>query len=294
MPLRSRRCFIHAGRRRARIDAFDDARHEARAGNRRRRRAPRARRGSSTGACGDGAAATSGAPVTAATSRAMPSTDRQSARFGVILSVISVSSSCEHVADVRTHASVRRQLEQARGIGVDAELARGAQHSLRFDAAHRRRGDAKAAGKLRADGCARRLHAGGGVGRAADDAQALGRADVDRAHAQAIGVRMRIDLVDPARRRRRRRAGRPARTTRLRARPSSAVRTSPRCRAADRPSCAASVRRISSESSAPARPPEGRWRLLGGSERSERGGRHANWRRKRRSFSKNRRRSLTP
>ena len=89
MPLRSRRRFIQAG-----VGAS--------------RRSPRSRdtkRGHASGSSTctarcrrlvTGVVAAlgglSGAPVTAATSRAMPRIDRQSARFGVILSVMSASS----------------------------------------------------------------------------------------------------------------------------------------------------------------------------------------------------------
>ena len=184
-----------------------DARNEARASDGVVDAARRARRGLSTGVAATGGAA-SGMPVMAAMSRAMPSTDRQSARFGVILSVISVSSSASASRRSAPDAARPAEAPASRRVVVDAELARRAQHALRFDAAHRGRARcASPPGSSRADGRARRQHADGGVGRAADDAQAARRADVDHAYAKPVGVRMRTRLRRSARRRRRRRAG---------------------------------------------------------------------------------------
>ena len=220
---------------------------------------------------GDAAAGggTSGAPVTAATSRAMPSTDRQSARFGVILSVISASSSCEHVAHVGAHGRVVGQREQARGIGVDAELARRstACPAIRRRASSRRRCEA------RREALRRRSRTGAFMPAAALGApqtmrKALGRTDVDRAHAQAIGVRMRIDLVDPAHDDAG--EGRGGRLGRLDLEPGHRQPF-------------AQARGIERGIDHRAQPAFGEFH-----------GDLANWRRKRRSFSKNRRRSLTP
>ena len=90
MPERSRRCFIHAG-----VGAFGSMPSIRRATKRgqacssitRTARVPLyvTGVGGTTGRC-------NGAPVIAATSRAMPASDRQSARLGVSFSVISVSS----------------------------------------------------------------------------------------------------------------------------------------------------------------------------------------------------------
>ena len=149
MP-RALEALLHPRRRgRLRIDAVDQARDEARARLRvldahgaraverdRRRRRRRA-------AC-------SGAPVIAATSRAMPASDRQSARLGVILSVISVSSSASASRSGVPGVSDGVEREQAARVVVDAELLGRAQHAARFDAAHRRALDREAAGQRRA------------------------------------------------------------------------------------------------------------------------------------------------
>ena len=106
------------------------------------------------------------------------------------------------------------------------------------------------------------LHAGGGIGRAADDRERRAGAGVDGADAQPVGVRMRRDGVDRGRRRRRERRRGAARPPRLRARPSSARSHS----AAESSGGSASVR----------------------SQRSENfiaGSRYANCRRNPRSFS---------
>ena len=76
------------------------------------------------------------APVSAATSRATPSTDRQSARFGVSLSV-STWSSRPSAARTSLPGFALRQLQQPAVILRQAELARRAQHALALDAAQR-------------------------------------------------------------------------------------------------------------------------------------------------------------
>ena len=90
-PERSRRCFIHAGvGARGSMPSISRAtkRGHASGSSTRTGRTPSNVTGVAATAGG-----TNGAPVMAATSCAMPAMDRQSARLGVILSVISVSSS---------------------------------------------------------------------------------------------------------------------------------------------------------------------------------------------------------
>jgi len=91
MPERSSRRFIHPG-----VGACGSMPSISRAAKRGQASGASTRTGRApSNVTGTAAAAgsASGAPVTAATSRAMPAIDRQSARFGVIFSVISVSSS---------------------------------------------------------------------------------------------------------------------------------------------------------------------------------------------------------
>ncbi len=77
----------------------------------------------------------SGAPVSAATSRATPSTDRQSALFGVSLMVNLRSFELVVVADVLADRRVVRQFQQAAVVFRQLQFARRAQHALRLDAA---------------------------------------------------------------------------------------------------------------------------------------------------------------
>jgi hypothetical protein len=111
----------------------------------------------------------------------------------------------QHVVEIergaQRHPGLQRGVErqQSARVLVDAELLRGAQHALRFDAAHRGALDRESAGQHGAFQGHRREHAGGGVRRTADDLELLGRAYVDDANAQAIGVgmlRQRIDAAD--------------------------------------------------------------------------------------------------
>ena len=103
----------------------------------------------------------------------------------------------------RTSAPIGRlvvEREQAFVVVGELELARRAQHAAALDAADLADLDPERLARallrrrqLGADQRARRLHAGAHVGRAADDGERLGRADVDLADAQAIGVRVRRD-----------------------------------------------------------------------------------------------------
>jgi hypothetical protein len=77
--------------------------------------------------------------------------------------------------------------------------------------------------QLGADERARRLHPGAHVRRAADDRERLASADVDRADAQPIGVRMRLDRSTLATTTPRNGGARRA-SPRPRGRPSSAAR----------------------------------------------------------------------
>ncbi len=207
MPLRSMRCFIHAG-----VGALGSMPSMIRPTNRGQaagsstRTSRRMAEATGTGAAAGG---TSGAPVTAATSRAMPSSDRQSARLGVSFSVISVSSSASASRSEGADRRIGGQGEQARRVVVDAEFLRRAQHPLRRDPAYGGRLDRHAARKQRADQRAGHLHAGRRVGRAAHDGQRRAGTGVDRAQAQPVGVGMRRHRLDPrhddARKRRRRR-----------------------------------------------------------------------------------------
>ena len=201
----------------------------------------------------------------AATSRAMPSSDRQSARLGVSLSVISVSSSAS--ASRRSAPGGERRRRARAGPPRRRRCPSSfAEHSmpLRLDAAHRRALDREAAGQharrraRTAPSCRRRRWA-----RRRRSCSALAAAGVDRAHAQAVGVRDAARRARCARRRRRRTAARRARRPRPRG-PAivSRVAQRPRCRAADRHSV--------------------RSQCFGEFHRADP---YANWRRKRRSFS---------
>ena len=159
----------------------------------------------------------SGAPVSAATSRATPKTLRPWPRFGVSLSVKIVSSSCRcWRRSAPTGARVVEDQQAAVVLG-ELELARRAEHAAALDAADLADLDAKRLGvvalarrrQLGADARQRHLDAGAHVRRAADDLQRLAAAGVHLADAQLVGVRMLGDLEhlgdDDAVERRRRR-----------------------------------------------------------------------------------------
>ena len=76
--------------------------------------------------------------MSAATSRAMPSTLMQSPRFGVRLTSSTTSSRPSASTSGCAGRQVRRQLEQAGAIVRQAELARRAEHAERFHAAQLR------------------------------------------------------------------------------------------------------------------------------------------------------------
>jgi len=77
-------------------------------------------------------------------------------------------------------------------LDIEAELARGADHPLGFDAAKRRLFDADAAGEGGAGKRHGHLLAGRHVGSPAHDLQIGSLADIHRAKAQLIGVRVRF------------------------------------------------------------------------------------------------------
>ena len=176
--------LLHPRRRRRRgVDAVDQPRDEARTRGGvldAHLRASRRSRPVSPRACGSATARR----CAAATSRAMPASDRQSARFGVSLSVSSASSSASASRKIGAGRECIVERQQAAGVVGQPELLRGAEHAVRLDAAHRRALDRESAGQHRAFERARREHARGGVRRAADD-RSCRAADVDHADATA-------------------------------------------------------------------------------------------------------------
>ena len=264
MPLRSSRC-LHPRRASAPSGSMPsiDAAGEARAGVGVLDAHARGAALAGDRARGSPAGATSGAPVMAATSRAMPSIDRQSARLGVSFSVISVSSSASAARRSAPTTRVVGQREQSGRVVVDAEFLRRAQHALRFDAAHRRargsRGRRAAARRRarRAPSCRRRRWA---RRRRSAAARPRRRRRCTRAGGRrsGCGATASIRADDDAGERRRGGRG----VLDFEARHRQLVAQARRVERRIRPACAASVRRISSMA-----------------------GPYANWRRKRRSFS---------
>ena len=221
---------LHPGRRRRRgVHVADHARRRSGRNLRDRRSSPGTSRRSARGPVGV-SGGTSGAPVSAATSRATPSTDRQSARFGVSLSVRSRSSSASTSRTIAADRRVGRQREQARRGRRRAPARRRAQHAR----ATRRRApsrllDRRVPGQLGADERARRLHPGRDVRRAADDRERSRPAPhrpctrVSRSAFGMLGDRQHLRRPRP-----RRTAARPGRSLRPRGRPSSAGARAPR------------------------------------------------------------------
>ena len=179
--------------------------------------------------------------VSAATSRATPSTLMQSPRFGVRLTSRIVSSSPSAATSDCPVCSSGAQLQQAAGFVGKAKLARRAQHAERLDATQLRLLDLEVARQHRADHRERRLHAGSRVRRAADDLHALA-VPVSTGHTlslSASGCCYALEDVahDDARQRRRRGQQR----LRSRGRPSSGARRDPSLPATDRRSTHATI-----------------------------------------------------
>jgi hypothetical protein len=99
-------------------------------------------------------------------------------------------------ADVGAHRRVLGQRVEAGVVLGETELARRAQHAEGLDAAQLGLLDLELAGQHRADHRARHLHAGGGIGRAADDLQQLAGTGVDLAELELVGVGVLLRLDD--------------------------------------------------------------------------------------------------
>ena len=143
--------FIHAGvGARASMPSIDP-RREARAGVLVLDRARRASRRWSTAHRRDRRQRDGAAPVIAATSRAMPSIDRQSARFGRELQRDQRVVESERLPQVGAERERRGQHEQARRV-VGRVPSSVAEHSMPCDSTPRIvvRADREAAGQLRA------------------------------------------------------------------------------------------------------------------------------------------------
>lgn len=94
------------------------------------------------------------------------------------------------------HRRIVRQLEQARGVTVQAKLLGRAQHAIGRHTAQLGRLDRQLA-DLRTDQGQWRDQASARIGRTADDLQQLALPRVDAAHLQAIGLRMAHRRDDP-------------------------------------------------------------------------------------------------
>jgi hypothetical protein len=88
------------------------------------------------------------APAMAATSRATPVSDRQSARFGVSFSVENIVVEIEILADRLPDRRIGRQHQQARGVFGNAQFLGRTEHAGRLDAAHLGDLDREIAGQL--------------------------------------------------------------------------------------------------------------------------------------------------
>ena len=105
------------------------------------------------------------------------------------------------LTDVLADGRVGRQFQQPAVIVGELELARRAQHAVAFHAAQLADLDVKrlavlARRQLGADERAGHADARAGVGRAADDGEQLRTARIDLAHAQAVGIRVGLGLLD--------------------------------------------------------------------------------------------------
>ncbi len=85
---------------------------------------------------------------------------------------------------------IGRQNQEARGVFGDPQFPGRTEHARRLDAAHPGDLDHEIAGQLRARQGARHALADGDVRRAADDGRRLAAARIDPADIQAVGIRM--------------------------------------------------------------------------------------------------------
>ncbi len=99
----------------------------------------------------------------------------------------------ERLAQRRARHEFVRQLEDSFVLFGKPEFACRAQHARRLDAAEPRLPDHFAGSESCAFECERRLHAGAHIGRAADDLQASRAAGRDLADGQLVGTRMLLD-----------------------------------------------------------------------------------------------------
>ena len=272
-PARRRRSCIHSGVAPRLSSAADAARERSAARPRRRQhRAPgRAdRRRPANRRCAS--AASVRPPVSAATSRATPSTDIESPRFGVDLEFEHRVVERQVLAQRSADGRISRQFEQARR-GLAARPSSFAEHSMPADSTPRSFAAliVQSARQHRAHRGERRLQTERAHSPRRRRSAAARRAVSTLADAQLVGFRMRRD----------RRRSRPT-TTPLNAGAagSSAFDFEARKRQATR-----ELLRRSQGMSTHSREP-GQRQLHDHPPR--------NWRRKRRSFSKNSRRSFTP
>jgi hypothetical protein len=217
-----------------------------------------------------------GAPVRAATSRATPSSDRQSARFGVSLSVSRRSSRSRWrrmsspTGAAASGPADRRRLRQCRVPGR-------AEHAEGLDAAHLADLDLKTTRQLGAGQRTRHLDPGGSVrARRRRSAAVRRRRRRPGTDVEAIGIRMPVDGEhlrddDPSK------AGATVSSSSTTSRPAMVSRCENSARAGG-----------VDEAAKPG------FREFHARSRSEGKRGQTNCRRKRRSPSKNRRRSLTP
>ena len=107
----------------------------------------------------------------------------------------------EHVAHICANRRLGRQFEQATMVFAQLQFAGRAQHALAFDTAQLTQLDQErlavlARRQFGADQGARHLDADPRVRRTTDDVQQAAAANIDLAHAQAIGIRMLDRLPD--------------------------------------------------------------------------------------------------
>ncbi len=108
-------------------------------------------------------------PLSAATSRAIPRTLIASPRFGVTLICRTWSSRVSTSRKLRPRGVAPGKFENAFRLIAEAELARAAQHPVRFHVAKSCGPDRHVTGKLRPDECHRGSQPGARITRTTDD-----------------------------------------------------------------------------------------------------------------------------
>jgi hypothetical protein len=181
------------------------------------------------------------------TSRAMPSSDRQSARFGVSLSSNWLSSRSRYWRMLWPTGASAGRISKTGGLFGDAQFLGRTQHARGLDAAHLGDLDNEIARQLGARQGTRHVETDGDIRRTANDGSRRTAAGIDLTNIQTISIGVLDHFQDMRHDDVCRRPAQPAQAPRPRGRPWSADGKVPHSTAWDRRGYAARIQRISCE-----------------------------------------------